>query len=134
MSSDECAFAPVDDYDQPLNIAAVFIILAASVLGTCIPLVSKHYPAMQRYPFIFIWGKHVGTGVLLALGLIHLLAPAFDELGNPCLPSAWQAYEYAPLFALLAALAMHFIETIAPPLLGLETGCGQHTCRPGWRV
>ena len=125
-----CAFAPVDGYDRSLNVAAVFIILAASVLGTSIPLVSKHYPAMQRYPFVFVWGKHVGTGVLLALGLIHLLAPAFDELGNPCLPSAWQTYEYAPLFALLAALAMHFIETIAHQYLDGKLGKGQTPAGP----
>ena len=110
----DCSFVAVSDYTQALNVGAIFVILTASVLGTSIPLVSKRYPALQRYPFIFIWGKHVGTGVLLALALIHLLAPAFAELGNPCLPAAWSVdYQYAPLFALLAALAMHFIETIA---------------------
>jgi len=112
-ATDPCAFQAVSDFDQSLNISAVFIILAASILGTSIPLLSNRISILRRYPFFFIWGKHVGTGVLLALGLIHLLAPAFSELGNPCLPQAWISYQYAPLFALLAALAMHFLETIA---------------------
>ena len=131
VSDDGCGYDGVNDYYQPLNIAAVFIILVASVLGTSIPLVAKHYPSMSRYPFVFIWGKHVGTGVLLALGFIHLLAPAFDELGNPCLPAAWSSdYEYAPLFCLLAALAMHFIETIAHQYLDGKAGAGQTPAGP----
>ena len=113
-AADACAYQSVSNYDRSLNIGAVFVILTASVLGTSIPLLAKRYPSLARYPFIFVVGKHIGTGVLLALGFIHLLAPAFDELGNPCLPPAWSVdYEYAPLFCLLAALAMHFIETVA---------------------
>ena len=86
--SQQCANAALQDYSQHLSIAAVFIILTASLLGTGLPLLFRRFPALLAYPFLVIVGKHVGTGVLPALVLVHLLAPAFDELGNPCLPSA----------------------------------------------
>jgi hypothetical protein len=41
------------------------------------------------------------------------LTPAFEELNNSCNPPAWQSYSYAPLFAMLAAIMMHCIETVA---------------------
>ncbi|MCJ1297014.1 hypothetical protein MMC34_008583 [Xylographa carneopallida] len=112
-SSDPClAAGPGGSYDQPLNVAACFIILLASLLGCLAPLFFQRHPRYLRYPFAIILGKHVGTGVLLALALIHLLGPAVQELTDPCLPYAWSAgYSYSPLFAMLSALLMHLIET-----------------------
>jgi len=96
-----------------LNVGAVFIILVAGTIGTAMPIIAKHKPRLLPGPFVFTMGKHVGTGVIIALSLIHLLTPAYYELGNPCLPKAWSVdYQYAPLFCMLASLAMHFIETI----------------------
>ena len=107
----QCHASGVSDYDQPLNVAAVFIILAASLLGTSLPLLFKRYPRLLRWPFLIIIGKHIGTGVLIALALIHLLGPAVQTLSDECLTSTWVNYQYAALFAMLAALAMHLIET-----------------------
>ena len=113
---DPCvASGPNGYYDQPLNIAAVFIILLASLLGTIAPLFFQRHPRYLRYPFVIIIGKHIGTGVLLALALIHLLGPAVQTLTDACLPAAFSSdssgYSYSPLFAMLSALLMHFIET-----------------------
>lgn len=125
-SSDACAMQPVQDYDQSLNITAVFVVLLASVLGTVIPVIGKHRPHMcgNVSPFVYIVGKHIGTGVIIALSLIHLLAPAFAELGNPCLPAVFTVgYQFAPLFAMLAAMGMHMMETLL-----LDQAKPHHTC------
>jgi hypothetical protein len=53
------------------------------------------------------------TGVILALALIHVLTPAISQLTNPCNPSGILSYSYASLFAMLSAIGMHAIETIA---------------------
>ena len=60
--ADACAFAAVSDYTESLNVGAVFVILVASLVGTSIPLVSKRYPSLSRYPFVFIWGSTWGRG------------------------------------------------------------------------
>ncbi|KJE97040.1 ZIP zinc transporter [Capsaspora owczarzaki ATCC 30864] len=114
--TDECLFEAVDDYDQRYNIAAFFIILVTSMMGTLLPILAKRNPTWIcfRSPFVFTIGKHVGTGVIIALALIHLLSPAYEELGNPCLPAAFaEDYTFAPLFAMLGALVMHVFETLA---------------------
>ena len=41
---------------------AVFVVLFASLLGTCIPIVAHHFPKTLEYPFQWICGKHIGTG------------------------------------------------------------------------
>lgn len=106
-----CESEEVHDYDQALSIGSVFVVLAASLLGTVLPLLFKRYPRLLVYPFAVVIGKHIGTGVLLSLAFIHLLVPAFAQLESECLPESWHEYPFAPLFALLAALAMHLIET-----------------------
>ena len=109
---DPCvASGPDGYYDQSLNIAAVFIILIASLLGTVAPLFFQRHPRYLRYPFVIVIGKHIGTGVLLALALIHLLGPAVQTLTDACLPASFSTeYSYSPLFAMLSAILMHFIE------------------------
>src|SRR4051794_7797387 len=64
-------------------------------------------------PFLVIVGKHIGTGVLVALGLVHLLAPAMGALsGGPCLPAIFSDYAFAPVIAVYSILLMHLIETL----------------------
>jgi hypothetical protein len=55
-------------------------------------------------------GKHVGTGVLLALAFIHLLPPAINSLSSPCLPAIFSKYSFAPLVAMVSALLMQMLE------------------------
>lgn len=108
-----CAYQPVPNYSVAYHVGSVFIILCASVVGTLIPIVGRHYNMIDKYPYVYICGKHIGTGVLVALALIHLLAPAMQELSNPCLPAGILSYSYAPLFCMLSALMMHCIEVVA---------------------
>lgn len=38
------------------------------------------------------FAKYFGSGVIIATAFIHLLSPALDELGSPCLSAEWQVY------------------------------------------
>jgi len=95
------------------HVGAIFFVLAASAVGILLPLIAKHKPGWNMSSFIFVLGKHIGTGVLLALGFIHLLEPAVDQLSNECLGAPWTEYPFAMLFTLIATLLMHMIEMIA---------------------
>jgi len=110
---DPCSAEKLAEYDIGLHVGAVFIILGASTIGTGLPLLMKRKPKCFPYPFVFTIGKHIGTGVLVSLALIHLLVPAFEALGSSCLVKDFQSYPFSPLFALIAALLMHLIESIA---------------------
>jgi solute carrier family 39 (zinc transporter), member 1/2/3 len=110
---DPCAASVSTDYDLGLHIAAVFIILAASALGTFIPLLTNRY-RKGIVPYLVCLGKCTGTGAILGLALIHMLLPANASLTSPCVPTAFNTEytAYAYLFALLAALAMQFLDYV----------------------
>lgn len=105
------------DYDQGLHIAAVFIILFASCLGAAIPLLIKRNPNSRLDPFVVILGKCLGTGVVLAAAFIHMLSPASTSLASTCLSKAFQDYPFAFLYAMLAILLMHLLESTAEAMM-----------------
>lgn len=108
--SDPCA-ASYDDAHTKLRIASVFVILVTSVFGTFAPLVLRRSSWCPT--FIFDFAKFFGSGVIIATAFIHLLAPAFDELGSECLSGGWTEYDWAPAIAMIAVYAIFFAEVAA---------------------
>lgn len=72
-SPDPCAYEEPDKFTLSLHIGGVFAVFFASALGAAIPLLSSLYPKFAIPPFAIVLGKCVGTGVILACGLIHML-------------------------------------------------------------
>lgn len=108
---DPCLAVAITNYDMPLHIAAVFIILAASLIGAVIPIIAKHVPKLRAFPFPIVVGKCVGTGVILACALVHMLQPSNEALSNACLPTTFsQDYSFAYAFCLIALILMHFLD------------------------
>lgn len=70
---DPCVSESPKDYTLSLHIGAIFVILVASALGTVIPLIGSHRSKLAVPPFVIVLGKCMGTGVILACGLIHML-------------------------------------------------------------
>ncbi|CAG9577303.1 putative zinc transporter [Leishmania major strain Friedlin] len=100
------------DYMLGLHIAAIFIILAASVVGTLIPIVGKRVPALRLHSYVYAVGKAAATGVVLAVAMIHMINHASDVFGSDCIPESFgEMYEgWAFLFAMIAAIVMHAID------------------------
>ena len=73
---DPCANDPSESYNTPLHIGAVFIILVSSTLGVTIVLAGKSCPALRMSPLFIALGKTLGTGIILACALIHMLQPS----------------------------------------------------------
>ncbi|BGP34599.1 hypothetical protein JCM10296v2_006421 [Rhodotorula toruloides] len=109
-----------------LRIGAIFIILATSLVGTLFPIFSKRVSVLRRAVpgWIFEFAKFFGSGVILATGLIHLLEPAVDAIGESstrsaggCINDAWGEYPYA--FAIcLISLFLTFVTQICAFRLG----------------
>ncbi|WOO85909.1 Zinc-regulated transporter 2 [Vanrija pseudolonga] len=108
--ADPCA-ASFSESHWGLRIASVFIILVTSLFGTLLPIFLRNSSFVPRWAFEF--AKFFGSGVIIATAFIHLLAPAFQELGSPCLTGAWQEYTFAPAIAMISVLFMFFAEVAA---------------------
>ena len=84
--NDPCAVFQPPDWSIGLHVAAVFVVLIASSVGACIPILAKYHPGFDIDPYYIILGKCMGIGVVLSCGLVHMLQPASESLTSPCLP------------------------------------------------
>ncbi|ORC87081.1 cation transporter [Trypanosoma theileri] len=99
-------------YSVGLHVAAIFIVLVVSFLGTLIPLAGKYVPVLRVHPFAFVIGKCAATGVVLAVAMIHMINHSAHTFQEECVPASFQeSYDaYAFLFAMIAAVLMHALE------------------------
>ncbi|KAK4230135.1 Zinc/iron permease [Podospora fimiseda] len=74
------------EYDLPLHVAGLFMVLAASIIGAGFPVMAKKVKWLNVPQKAFFICKHFGTGVLIATAFVHLLPVAFASLTDPCLP------------------------------------------------
>jgi len=107
MADDPCAADNSLTFTK-LRIASVFIILVTSITGSLVPIALRRNTWIPKPVFEF--AKFFGSGVIIATAFIHLLAPAFEELGSPCLGDVWQNYSWAPAIAMVAVYAIFFAE------------------------
>ncbi|EEH39859.1 hypothetical protein PAAG_02048 [Paracoccidioides lutzii Pb01] len=98
-----------EDYDLPIHIVALFLVLAVSTFSCGFPVAAKKIPSMKIPPKAFFFCKHFGTGVLIATACVHLLPTAFLSLNDPCLPPLFtEQYPAMPGVIMLAALLSLF--------------------------
>lgn len=106
-----------DDYNLPLHVGALFIILFVSFTGCAFPILASKVPGLRIPARFFFVVRHFGTGVLIATAFVHLLPTAFVSLNNPCLPKFWTTdYQAMPgAIALAAVFLVTLIEMIFHP-------------------
>lgn len=121
------------DYNLPLHVGALFIILFVSFTGCAFPILASKVPGLRIPARFFFVVRHFGTGVLIATAFVHLLPTAFVSLNNPCLPKFWTTdYQAMPGAIALAAvflvtlieMVFHPARRIAPEDLGPVAGAG----------
>lgn len=98
-----------------LRIASVFIILIGSIAGALFPVLAHRSPRLRPHipQSVFEFAKFFGSGVIIATAFIHLLDPALDELGSPCLSPAWSEYPYALAIVMISVFVMFIVELVA---------------------
>ncbi|POV94631.1 hypothetical protein PSHT_16095 [Puccinia striiformis] len=104
--------APINDR-LALRIAAIFVILVTSMLGTLFPVLTRQSQRFSVSPWVYEAVKYFGSGVILATALIHLQAPASESLTSPCLPAGWSLYPFSQGITLASIFAIFIIEIIA---------------------
>ncbi|KAK2773713.1 hypothetical protein FQN52_004520 [Onygenales sp. PD_12] len=95
------------EYDLPIHVVALFLVLTISTLACGFPVAAKKIPSMNIPPKVFFFCKHFGTGVLVATAC--LLPTAFSSLNDPCLPPLFtEQYPAMPGVIMLGALLTLF--------------------------
>ncbi|KAI0703020.1 Zinc/iron permease [Cytidiella melzeri] len=111
----DCGSGGGDTGSTGLRIASVFIIFTGSMFGALFPVLAKRTkwlaPLVPRRVFDF--AKYFGSGVIIATAFIHLLDPALDELGSPCLAPEWATYPFALAIAMFSIFFIFLTELVA---------------------
>lgn len=109
----DCNGDPVDLGQRGLRIGAIFIIMAASLIGALSPILLARQSKMHVPKFTFFIFKYVGTGVIIATAWMHLLEPAVDNLGDECLADRLGDYPWAFFIGLMTIMLMFLVELLA---------------------
>ncbi|KAG8680592.1 high-affinity Zn(2+) transporter zrt1, partial [Ceratobasidium sp. 395] len=109
----ECGPLNNEDTHLKMRIASIFIILATSSSGALFPVIASRVKYLSVHKGVFDAAKYFGSGVIIATAFIHLLTPAFEQLGSPCLTGVWADYSWAPALAMISVFLVFFVEMAA---------------------
>jgi zinc transporter 1/2/3 len=79
-----CALnASGNDYNGHLDarISALFVIMIVSTAVTFFPVLAKRVRWLKIPLVVYLFARYFGAGVIVATAFIHLLDPAYSEIG-----------------------------------------------------
>ncbi|KAF2622818.1 Zip-domain-containing protein [Macroventuria anomochaeta] len=95
------------DYNIPLRIGLLFVILATSAFGVFLPILTTRFNIISQTNMIFVVLKQFGTGIVLSTAFVHLFTHADLMFGNECLGEL--QYEGTTAAVFLAGLFLSFL-------------------------
>lgn len=86
-----------NNYDGRLGarISALFVILVVSSAATFFPVLAKRVRRLRVPVYVYLFARYFGAGVIIATAFIHLLDPAYHEIGPATcvgMTGAWASY------------------------------------------
>ncbi|KAL7765748.1 hypothetical protein ACKLNR_003664 [Fusarium oxysporum f. sp. zingiberi] len=107
-----------NQYDGPLGIriGSIFVILVVSTAVTFFPVVATRIPRLRIPLYIYLFARYFGSGVIIATAFVHLLDPAYSEIGPAScvgMTGGWSTYSWPPAIALSAAMFTFLFDFLA---------------------
>ncbi|KAG4304253.1 hypothetical protein PORY_002434 [Pneumocystis oryctolagi] len=101
-----------NDYygNMKLRISSIFVIMVFSSLGVFFPLIVAKVKCLRISQLVCYFIKFFGMGIIIGTAFVHLLQPAFLELGSPCLSGIWKTYNFAPILAAVGMFSIFLLE------------------------
>ncbi|KAB8234208.1 high-affinity Zn(2+) transporter zrt1 [Aspergillus alliaceus] len=107
--------ASENGYDGRLGarISAIFVILIVSTAVTFFPVIAKRVPRLHIPLYVYLFARYFGAGVIVATAFIHLLDPAYDEIGPAScvgMTGNWGDYSWCPAIVLASLIAIFLLD------------------------
>ncbi|RHZ47504.1 hypothetical protein CDV55_100044 [Aspergillus turcosus] len=104
-----------NDYNGHLGarISSIFVIFAVSTAATFFPVIARRVPSLKIPLYVYLFARYFGTGVIVATAFIHLLDPAYAEIGpNTCvgMTGNWAVYSWPPAIALTSTIVVFLMD------------------------
>ncbi|KAG9682747.1 zinc-regulated transporter 1, partial [Aureobasidium melanogenum] len=114
----------------PARISAVFVMLVVSTLGIAFPYLGKRMPKLRIPVHVYLFARYFGSGVIISTAFIHLLDPAYENIGsNSCvgMTGNWSLYPWAPAIMLFSCMSIFAIDVTAQKYVADKYGLNVHT-------
>jgi zinc transporter 1/2/3 len=105
----------VDNYDHHngARISAIFVILFLATVATMFPVLAVRSEKLRIPLYVYLFARYFGSGVIIATAFIHLLDPAYAEIGpQTCvgMTGAWANYSWPPAIAMTSAMCVFLLD------------------------
>ena len=123
-----CALNASDnDYNGRLGarISAIFVILIVSSAATFFPVIAQRIPRLRIPLFVYLFARYFGAGVIVATAFIHLLDPAYGEIGpQTCvgMTGGWADYSWCPAIVLTSVSLIFLLDFCAERYVDVKYG------------
>lgn len=107
------------------RISSIFVIGVISTAATLFPVIAKRSPRLHIPLYVYLFVRYFGSGVIVATAFIHLLEPAFDEIGPAScvgLTGGWAVYPWAPALVLTSVMGIFLMDFIAERYVEMKYG------------
>lgn len=107
--------ATQNEYDGRLGvrISALFIILVVSSAATFFPVLAARSTRFRIPLYVYLFARYFGAGVIIATAFIHLLDPAYREIGpQTCvgMTGNWASYAWPPAIMLTCVMLIFLMD------------------------
>ncbi|KAM3416403.1 hypothetical protein BST61_g8000 [Cercospora zeina] len=104
-----------NEYNGQLGarISALFVIMIISTAVTFFPVLATRSTKIKIPLYVYLFARYFGAGVIVATAFIHLLDPAYSEIGpNTCvgMTGGWAKYSWVPALALASGLFVFLMD------------------------
>jgi zinc transporter 1/2/3 len=95
------------DYNIPLRVGFLFVILCTSAFGVFMPILTTRFNLLSQTNIVFVILKQFGTGIVISTAFVHLFTHASLMFGNECLGEL--QYEGTTAAIFMAGLFLSFL-------------------------
>ncbi|CAI7605347.1 unnamed protein product [Penicillium discolor] len=104
-----------NEYNGQLGarVSAIFVIMIVSSAATFFPVLAQRAPRLRIPIYVYLFAKYFGAGVIIATAFIHLLDPAYGEIGpNTCvgMTGHWADYSWCPAIVLASLMGVFLMD------------------------
>ncbi|KAJ9145112.1 ZIP zinc/iron transport family [Pleurostoma richardsiae] len=124
-----------NDYNGHLGarVSSIFVIFFVSTVCTFFPVVATHAKRLRIPLYVYLFARYFGTGVIIATAFIHLLDPAYGEIGPAScvgLTGNWAQYTWPPAIALTSIMIIFLLDFLADFYVENKYGVGHEGENP----
>ncbi|RDW92287.1 hypothetical protein BP5796_01681 [Coleophoma crateriformis] len=104
-----------NSYDGRLGarVSALFVIMIVSTACTFFPVLAARVRWLRINIYVYLFARYFGAGVIIATAFIHLLDPAYSEIGpSTCvgMTGNWAVYSWVPAIVLASVMTVFLLD------------------------